>query len=116
MLKKLATSALASLAVISAGVAFAPEASARPSTCWQGTAETLTPYGCDVRKMSDNQGTWWSINNNEYMIRLYNDGTAQIWFDGGNDADGSNWFTWEFDAEGDVWVYGTNNYKFIFRR
>ena len=93
-------------------------AEARPSQCWALANRSSAPaVQCDVTRQQDSHGTWWSINNNQKMIRLYTDGTAQIWFDGGDNNNGRNWFTWSYDSQGDIHLTGSDGYSvFAFRR
>ena len=109
-------------ATIAAGSIFgavAP-AEARPSLCWNldSYASSVSSYRCDVTRHVDSKGTWWSINNSQKMIRLYDDGTAQVWLDGGYDNNGSNWYFWNYDEAGDIRIEDarTGKYLFSFRR
>ena len=96
-------------------------AEARPSQCWNwpngSYSQPSTPaLRCDVARKVDEQGTWWSIDHNDIQIRLYDDGTAQVWSHGKAVNNGNNWFLWRYDSQGDIRLSGNNGDAFAFRR
>ena len=93
-------------------------AEARPSQCWDLAGRSSAPaLRCDVTRQQDSHGTWWSIDYDKKMIRLYKDGSAQIWWNGGDNNNGRNWYTWGYDSQGDIQLYGSDGYSiFSFRK
>ena len=111
--------ALASVLAVGSIFGSVGAAEARPSQCWSwhSGASSVNSYRCDVTRKVDSHGTWRSINYDQTMIRLYDDGTAQLWWNGGDNNNGKNWFLWRYDDQGDIRITdGRGNDLFAFRR
>ncbi len=102
--------ALGSVIALSSVFGTVGSAEARPSTCWYFTqgSSSAPARSCDVNRQVDEHGTWWSINYDQRQIRLYNDGTAQIWWNGDNN-NGANWYHWEYDRDGDISILSAHD-------